>query len=34
MAEIGYLYLNLKNRLHTTALVEEAESFEQLLNNF
>lgn len=31
--EIGYLYLNLKNRLHTTALVE-AESFEQLLNNF
>jgi len=31
--ELGYLYLNLKNRLHTTALVE-AESFEQLLNNF
>ncbi len=31
--EIGYLYLSLKNRLHTTALVE-AESFEQLLNNF
>ncbi len=31
--EIGYLFLNLKNRLHTTALVE-AESFEQLLNNF
>jgi XRE family transcriptional regulator, fatty acid utilization regulator len=31
--EIGYLYLGLKNRLHTTALVE-AESFEQLLNNF
>ena len=31
--EIGYHYLNLKNRLHTTALVE-AESFEQLLNNF
>ena len=31
--EIGYLYLNLKNRLHTTALVE-AETFEQLLNNF
>lgn len=31
--EIGYHYLNLKNRLHTTALVE-AETFEQLLNNF
>ncbi|WP_247235019.1 helix-turn-helix domain-containing protein [Telluribacter sp. SYSU D00476] len=31
--EIGYQYLKLKNRLHTTALVE-AESFEQLLNNF
>lgn len=31
--EIGYAYLNLKNRLQTTALVE-AESFEQLLNNF
>ncbi|TLU99293.1 helix-turn-helix domain-containing protein [Dyadobacter luticola] len=31
--EIGYIYLNLKNRLNTTALVE-AESFEQLLNNF
>ena len=31
--EIGYVYLKLKNRLHTTALVE-AESFEQLLNNF
>ena len=31
--EVGYLYLNLKNRLHTTALVED-ETFEQLLNNF
>ena len=31
--EIGYHYLNLRNRLNTTALVE-AESFEQLLNNF
>lgn len=31
--EIGYAYLKLKNRLHTTALVE-AETFEQLLNNF
>ncbi|HEV7347301.1 helix-turn-helix domain-containing protein [Telluribacter sp.] len=31
--EIGYQYLRLKNRLHTTAMVE-AESFEQLLNNF
>jgi XRE family transcriptional regulator, fatty acid utilization regulator len=31
--EIGYAYLHLKNRLQTTALVE-AESFEQLLNNF
>ncbi|GGB89860.1 helix-turn-helix domain-containing protein [Dyadobacter sediminis] len=31
--EIGYIVLNLKNRLHTTALVE-AESFEQLLSNF
>jgi len=31
--ELGYHHLNLKNRLHTTDLVE-AESFEQLLNNF
>ncbi len=31
--EIGYLHLNLKNRLYTTALVED-ETFEQLLNNF
>ncbi|CAG5068366.1 hypothetical protein DYBT9623_01096 [Dyadobacter sp. CECT 9623] len=31
--ELGYLYLGLKNRLQTTALVE-AETFEQLLNNF
>ncbi|PWJ55609.1 hypothetical protein CLV98_11385 [Dyadobacter jejuensis] len=31
--EIGYLHLNLKNRLYTTALVED-ENFEQLLNNF
>jgi transcriptional regulator with XRE-family HTH domain len=31
--EVGYHFLNLKNRLHTTALVE-AETFEQLLNNF
>ena len=31
--EIGYQYLKLKNRLYTTALVE-ADSFEQLLNNF
>lgn len=31
--ELGYQYLNLKKRLYTTALVE-AESFEQLLNNY
>lgn len=31
--EVGYQYLKLKNRLYTTALVE-ADSFEQLLNNF
>ncbi len=31
--EIGYQYLKLKNRLYTTSLVE-ADSFEQLLNNF
>ncbi|GAB2773055.1 hypothetical protein GCM10027275_15020 [Rhabdobacter roseus] len=31
--EIGYQYLKLKNRLLTTSQVE-AESFEQLLNNF
>lgn len=31
--EIGYQYLKLKNRLNTTAMVE-AESFEQLLNNY
>ncbi|TDB64453.1 helix-turn-helix domain-containing protein [Arundinibacter roseus] len=31
--ELGYQYLKLKNRLYTTALVE-ADSFEQLLNNF
>lgn len=31
--ELGYRYLHLKNRLLTTALVE-AESFEQLLNNY
>lgn len=31
--EIGYQYLKLRNRLYTTSLVE-ADSFEQLLNNF
>jgi XRE family transcriptional regulator, fatty acid utilization regulator len=31
--EIGYQYMKLKNRLFTTSLVE-ADSFEQLLNNF
>lgn len=31
--EVGYQFLNLKKRLFTTALVE-AESFEQLLNNY
>jgi transcriptional regulator with XRE-family HTH domain len=31
--ELGYQFLNLKKRLYTTALVE-AESFEQLLNNY
>jgi len=31
--EIGYQYLKLKNRLYSTALVE-ADSFEQLLNNY
>ncbi|GAA4438382.1 hypothetical protein GCM10023091_18950 [Ravibacter arvi] len=31
--ELGYQFLNLKKRLFTTALVE-AESFEQLLNNY
>jgi len=31
--EIGYQFLNLRNRLYTTALAE-AESFEQLLNNY
>ena len=31
--EIGYQYLRLKNRLNTTTMVE-AESFEQLLNNY
>ncbi|WP_373513556.1 helix-turn-helix domain-containing protein [Persicitalea sp.] len=31
--EIGYRYLNLKNRLYTTAVLE-ADSFEHLLNNF
>lgn len=31
--EIGYQYMKLKNRLFTTSLVE-ADSFEQLLNNY
>ncbi|TAF81009.1 MAG: helix-turn-helix domain-containing protein [Runella slithyformis] len=31
--EVGYQYLRLKNRLNSTHLVE-AESFEQLLNNY
>ena len=31
--EVGYQYLKLKNRLNSTHLVE-AESFEQLLNNY
>ena len=31
--ELGYQYMKLKNRLNTTHLVE-AESFEQLLNNY
>jgi transcriptional regulator with XRE-family HTH domain len=31
--EIGYQYLNLSNRLYTTAVLE-ADSFEHLLNNF
>lgn len=31
--EIGYQYLNLRNRLYTTAVLE-ADSFEHLLNNF